>query len=241
MSIRRTFLLSASAIALIAGGNFAAAQGMGTQGMGKGEAQPPARQSAPPDAGEPNGHDAQTGRPETGKTPPHAGGGAAQKGPDSGTTGQGAPSRMDQDRSQGGQPPAGARDGQRSEDKKGTEPRANDRKGDKAPAAGQTQDRRQRDTTGQGAAGSSGAANLTAEQRTRIGSSIRQTNVRPVTNVNFNIAVGTAVPRTVELHPLPPAIIEVHPAWRGYRFILVEDEIIIIEPGSYRIVAVIDA
>lgn len=228
MSIRQTLLLSASAIALIAGGNFAAAQG-----IGRGDAQPPARQSAPPDAGEPNGHDAQTGRPETGKTPPHAGGDAAQKGPDSGTTGQGAPSRMDQNRmdqnrSQGDQP-------------KGTEPRANDRKGDKAPAASQTQDRRQRDTTGQGAAGSSGAANLTAEQRTRIGSSIRQTNVRPAANVNFNISVGTVVPRSVELHPLPPAIIEVHPAWRGYRFILVEDEIIIIEPGSYRIVAVIDA
>lgn len=240
MSVRRTILLSASAIALIAGSNLAAAQGMGTQGMGKGEAQPPARQSAPPDAGDPNGHDAQTGRPETGKAPPHAGG-AAQRGSDSGTTGQGAPSRMDQDRSQGSQPPASARDGQRSEDMKGNEPRANERKGDKSPAASQTQDRQRRDTTGQGAAGSSGAANLTAEQRTRIGSSIRQTNVRPATNVNFNISVGTVVPRTVELHPLPPTIIEVHPAWRGYRFILVEDEIIIIEPGTYRIVAVIDA
>jgi len=33
----------------------------------------------------------------------------------------------------------------------------------------------------------------------------------------------------------------VYPQWRGYRFVLVGDEIIIIEPGSYRIVAVIDA
>jgi hypothetical protein len=65
--------------------------------------------------------------------------------------------------------------------------------------------------------------------------------VKRETNVNFNIAVGTTVPRTVTLHALPPTVVEVYPQWRGYRFVLVEDEIIIIEPGSYRIVAVIDA
>jgi hypothetical protein len=107
-------------------------------------------------------------------------------------------------------------------------------------AADSKSDRKGDATTGQGAAGS-GNASLTSEQRSKISTNIRRTNVKRETNVNFNISVGTTVPRTVTLHPLPPTVIEVYPQWRGYRFVLVEDEIIIIEPGSYRIVAVIDA
>jgi hypothetical protein len=96
-------------------------------------------------------------------------------------------------------------------------------------------------TTGQGAAGSSGGASLTTEQRTRISTTIRQSNVRPVTNVNFNIAVGTEVPRSVTLHPLPAAVIEVYPDWRPYRFVLVGDEILVIDPATHRIVAILEA
>lgn len=95
-------------------------------------------------------------------------------------------------------------------------------------------------TTGQGAAGA--RANLTTEQRTKITTVIKkQTNVRPVEHVNFSISVGTRVPHTVHLYPLPAEVISVYPAWRGYEFILVGDEIVIINPGSFEIVAVIAA
>ena len=94
-------------------------------------------------------------------------------------------------------------------------------------------------TTGQGAAGAS--ANLTNQQRTAISTVIRQQKVRPVTNVNFTLAIGTALPRDVELYPLPATVIEVYPAWRGYRFILVGDEIVVVDPGTFRIVAIIEA
>jgi hypothetical protein len=57
---------------------------------------------------------------------------------------------------------------------------------------------------------------------------IRKTNVKHESKVNFNISVGTVVPRTVTLHPLPATVIEVCPQWRGYRFVLVGDEIVII-------------
>ena len=107
------------------------------------------------------------------------------------------------------------------------------------------QDRERKDsdrkgTTGQGAAGSSGAS-LTTEQRTKITTTIRQSNVRPITNVNFNISVGTVVPRNVTLHALPAAVIEVYPEWRPYRFVLVGDEILVIDPATHRIVAVLEA
>ena len=59
------------------------------------------------------------------------------------------------------------------------------------------------------------------------------------TEINFNISVGTAVPRSVRLVTVPTTIVEIHPAWRGYMYFVVDDEIIIVEPGSLRIVAVI--
>jgi outer membrane biosynthesis protein TonB len=92
-------------------------------------------------------------------------------------------------------------------------------------------------TTGQGAAGTSAA--LSTEQRTRISTVIRQQNVQRVTNVNFSISVGTRVPRTVTRHRLPATVIEVYPSWRGYEYILVGDEIIVINPRTLEIVAVI--
>lgn len=94
-------------------------------------------------------------------------------------------------------------------------------------------------TTGQGAAGTS--ANLTSEQRTTIGTAIRQQNVRPVTNVNFTLAIGANVPRDIDLHPLPVSVIELYPAWRGYHFVLAGDEIVVIDPATFRIVAIIEA
>jgi hypothetical protein len=63
--------------------------------------------------------------------------------------------------------------------------------------------------------------------------------VKSETNVNFSISVGTRVPRTVHYHPLPAEVVTIYPAWRGYYFILVRNEIIVIDPSSFEIVAVI--
>jgi hypothetical protein len=60
-----------------------------------------------------------------------------------------------------------------------------------------------------------------------------------VTNVKFTVSIGTVVPRTVRVAVLPPRVIEIYPAWRGYRYFLVGDRIIIIDDG-YRIVFIID-
>jgi hypothetical protein len=57
--------------------------------------------------------------------------------------------------------------------------------------------------------------------------------------VDFNITVGTTVPRTVELAPLPPRIIEVVPAYRGYRYVVVGDSLIIVDPSTFEIVAIV--
>jgi hypothetical protein len=39
---------------------------------------------------------------------------------------------------------------------------------------------------------------------------------------------------------LPPVLVEINPQWRGYRYFVYNDEIVIIEPDTLRIVAVLD-
>jgi hypothetical protein len=92
-------------------------------------------------------------------------------------------------------------------------------------------------TTGQAAAG----GKLSTEQRSKISTTIKQQHIKPVTNINFNISVGTRVPRDVGFHPLPAEIITVYPDWRGYEFFLVNDEIIVVNPRTLEIIAVLDA
>jgi hypothetical protein len=105
----------------------------------------------------------------------------------------------------------------------------------KAESKSTTENRSQ--TTGQAGAG----AKLSSEQRTKVTTVIRDQHVAPVTNVNFSISVGARVPRDVSFHPLPTEIVDVYPDWRGYEFILVRDQIIVVDPSTFEIVAVLDA
>jgi uncharacterized protein DUF1236 len=82
--------------------------------------------------------------------------------------------------------------------------------------------------------------NLSNEQKTEI----RQTvinggNAPRVASVNFNVGVGVVVPATVHFAPLPQTIVSIEPAWREYHYFVYADEIIIVEPGTRRIVAIL--
>jgi len=94
-------------------------------------------------------------------------------------------------------------------------------------------------STAQGEAKSGGSVALTTEQKIKIRSSVLTGNAPRVTNVNFSIKVGTVVPRTVRLVTVPATLVEIHPAWRGYMHFVHGDEIIIVEPGTMKIVTVI--
>ncbi|WLB24318.1 DUF1236 domain-containing protein [Bradyrhizobium japonicum] len=101
----------------------------------------------------------------------------------------------------------------------------------------------QRQDTQQNAAGRTGSDRTNASiqlndtQRTRVSESVSHLNVQPLTNVNFSVSVGTAIPRDVRLQQLPADVVEIVPQYRGYNFVLVRDEIVIVDPSSYQIVA----
>jgi hypothetical protein len=59
--------------------------------------------------------------------------------------------------------------------------------------------------------------------------------------VKFSISIGEEVPTTVHFHRLPARIVEYAPQYRDFDYILVGDDILIVDPQSHRIVAVITA
>jgi len=95
-----------------------------------------------------------------------------------------------------------------------------------------------RHTTGQGAA----ATHLSTEQRTKIVHVFRQHNFTEhrVEHVNFSVNVGVRVPHSVHIYSIPTEVVDVYPEWRGYDYIVVGDEILIIDPGSYEIIAILN-
>jgi Protein of unknown function (DUF1236) len=232
------FMISVAAAALIAGTGFANAQGTGMNREAP-SAGSSAQQSAPaPDRA--GSSAAPANRDATEPTGPSSGTKATQAEPKS--PGAAKNQRADDKGNMQGQKPNSmstqndkAKNGN---DKSGTDMKAEgreDRNGNMNAESKGGDNRSQ--TTGQAGAG----AKLSGDQRTRITTVIRNQHVAPATNVNFAISVGTRVPREMAFHPLPTEVVTIYPEWRGYEFILVNGQIVVIDPQTFEIVAVIEA
>ncbi len=84
------------------------------------------------------------------------------------------------------------------------------------------------------------AAKLDPQKKSQLTAAIDKVNVKPLTHVGFSVSVGVAVPRTVELRPVPTTIVDIVPQYRGYDFFVVRDEVVIVEPRTHKIVDVIE-
>ena len=80
---------------------------------------------------------------------------------------------------------------------------------------------------------------LTEQQRTQIRQTVlADRSVPRVDRVDFSLSVGTRVPSRVRVIEVPQTLIEIHPEWRGHRFFVVRDEIVIVD-RELAIVAVV--
>ena len=83
------------------------------------------------------------------------------------------------------------------------------------------------------------ASSVAPEKQAKISEVLAKDKAEPVTNVNFTISVGVSVPESVHVRPLPDEIVTIVPEYRGYDYVVVEEEIIIIEPRTRKIVVTI--
>ncbi|WP_246663065.1 DUF1236 domain-containing protein [Pseudolabrys sp. FHR47] len=215
-------LLTTAALALVIGAGATYAQ----TNQASPERAPAAQQSAPPAKVAPsmNAGEGKRGMPET------TGQGSPQRlSPGSGENTNIKDMKAQPPQRSGAAPESGVKD-----DKAGM----NAGKSGAETKSGATARDTQSSTTGQGSAGA--RANLTTEQRTKITSVIKRQKVEPV-NLNISISVGTRVPEHVRYYPLPAEVVTIYPQWRGFDYIIVGSTIVVIDPGTREIVAVLEA
>jgi hypothetical protein len=84
-------------------------------------------------------------------------------------------------------------------------------------------------------------APMSTEQHVKFRETMKGEKAERLTSVPFSISVGEEVPRTVHYYRLPARIVEYAPQYRDFDYILVGDDILILDPRTHRIVAVIPA
>jgi Protein of unknown function (DUF1236) len=133
----------------------------------------------------------------------------------------------------------------RGDDRQNARERDSQRSRDQLPAAreersGTTNTRDERSTTTNTREDrSSTSVRLNEEQRSRAVDVFSRQNVRSETNINVDVRVGARLPRSVRLNPVPREIVSINPRFRDYRYTVVRDEIVIINPSTYEVVEVI--
>jgi Protein of unknown function (DUF1236) len=254
----RSKLLIMSTAALLAGTLAAASQsvqpGGGAPEKGKPESSSPATKSNPGTRPQTQGQAERGQETQKGKTPAQAERGPdnakdnlkgktegqaervqdnAKDNPKSKTPGQ-AERDQDKQKSQG--------QAREQDEKKGQTEGQAQRDQDKRPGQAQNpgeQDRVQGAREGQKSGNTT--VSFTTEQRSKIRETVFKEKDAPrMSKVDFSLNVGIAVPRTVHIVEVPEVIIDIHPEWRGYRYFIVNDEVVIVEPDTLKIVAIID-
>ncbi len=172
--------------------------------------------------------------------------------PRKGAAGDTNKGQNDKDRSKSATQPQRDNDKQKSADqRKGDDDKqksADQRKGDsdKQKAADQRKgDDKQNSTQGPDQK-QEGRVQVSEEKRSGVRDRLRKEGGRvdrvDRTRINVSINVGSRIPRSVRLHTLPVSIVSFAPAYRGYSYILLEDETIcIVDSNTYVIVDVIPA
>ena len=137
--------------------------------------------------------------------------------------------RSDQDRRSKGERSAQDRSERRDRSDRADERRDDRRDGERAG---------RRD----GGKSKSARAKMTNEKRTIIRERvIRRAPKRYSRNeINFNLSVGTAIPRSFVIYDVPSVFFDIYPEYRDYDYIVVGDLLLIIDPDTREIIDVIE-
>jgi hypothetical protein len=85
------------------------------------------------------------------------------------------------------------------------------------------------------------AAPMSSEQNVKLRETLKGEKSERLSGVKFSVSIGDAVPESVHFYRLPDRIVEYAPQYRDFDYILVGDDILIVDPRTHRIVAVISA
>lgn len=79
---------------------------------------------------------------------------------------------------------------------------------------------------------------ITSEKQVQISERLsRERLAQPERNLNISIRVGETIPPRVRLYRLPPEIVSIEPEYRDYEYFATDDDVVIVEPRTHRIVS----
>ncbi|MDE5447161.1 DUF1236 domain-containing protein [Bradyrhizobium sp. CSA207] len=79
---------------------------------------------------------------------------------------------------------------------------------------------------------------VTSERQVRISETLsRERLAQPERNLNISIRAGETIPPRVRLYRLPPEIVSIEPEYRDYEYFATDDDVVIVEPRTHRIVS----
>jgi hypothetical protein len=177
--------------------------------------------------------------------------------PAQGKQGKASPSTQNQgERQQGSAQPKGrTAEDSHPQVQKQPEKRAEGEQGNKAPQTGQTERNVQRDTAGRGVQGNAtvgraenehsrtrATINVTPEQKTHLHDVISHDSAihrYRRSDINFSLNIGTRIPDSIAFYDPPPQFLQIDPDFQGYKIIVLDDVVLIVDPETREIVDVI--
>jgi hypothetical protein len=83
------------------------------------------------------------------------------------------------------------------------------------------------------------ALTLSPAQRQTIFLSVSRTQKNSAAPTGFRVSVGAEVPAGIALNPLPDTLASLLPQARGYQVAMVEKQVILVDPKTRQVVAVV--
>jgi hypothetical protein len=83
-----------------------------------------------------------------------------------------------------------------------------------------------------------GKVAINDDQERQISRVMRRHNVRAI-NPGFDVKVGAAVPRSVQLAAVSSDLVDILPQFRGYSYFATRETIVIVEPSDMKVIALI--
>lgn len=83
------------------------------------------------------------------------------------------------------------------------------------------------------------APEITEAQKERIRDSVKNAKVDHVAKLAIPLTVGAEVPRNLHFYPFPKEVAEIAPEYGSFFYVVAAEKIVVIDPLSYRIVAIL--
>lgn len=90
-----------------------------------------------------------------------------------------------------------------------------------------------------GPATAAGKVPISSTTATRISEALISTAPAASQNINVAVNIGAPLPGEVELLPLPQAVVSLVPEYQGYEYVVVNDEVAIVQPSTRVVVEII--